>query len=161
MPRNQKLLDLSRDVIEDYVGLYLKNNRDNVKTYRQSTFNEDTEQKIDLIIETYNGKNCPIQVKTRERDSNNFSISSKDIIESQENRVFAFIDKTFSNDVVEQLNSLPVNEAKALLESESPKVYICPQQRLINSIKNGDCKNMKTYFLVPKKILTMVEKRES
>lgn len=156
MARNEKMLKLSTSVIEPYVGSYLVENRQNAKEYIPATDYEDKVLKIDLYIVSKNNVKCPVQVKTRERDSENFSLPEKDIKLEQENRVFAFVDKTFSSDVVDRLNEMNVEDVKKLLKKERPYVYLCSQKQLINGVLKEKIKKMPSFYLIPKTFLTLI-----
>ena len=110
--------------------------------------------KIDLYIVSKDNVKCPVQVKTRQLDSENFSLSEKDIKPEQENRVFAFVDKTFSSDVVDKLNEMNVEDVKELLKKEKPHVYLCSQKQLINGKFKEKIKNGSSFYLIPKTNLT-------
>ena len=154
MAWNEKLLKLSTNAIEPYVGNYLVENRQNAKEYIPATDYEDKVLKIDLYIVSKDNVKCPVQVKTRQLDSENFSLSEKDIKPEQENRVFAFIDKTFSSDVVDKLNEMNTEEVKELLKREKPHVYLCSQKKLLNATFKINVKNGSSYYLIPKTFLT-------
>ena len=154
MAWNEKLLKLSTGAIEPYVGNYLVENRQNAKEYIPATDYEDKVLKIDLYIVSKDNVKCPVQVKTRERDSENFSLSEKDIKPEQENRVFAFVDKTFSSDVVDKLNEMNVEDVKELLKKENPHIYLCSQKQLINGKFKEKIKNGSSFYLIPKTFLT-------
>lgn len=161
MAWNQKLLELSRNVLEPYVGWYLKNHRNWVKSWDMAVGRDDTDNKIDLFIDTVDGKHCPVQVKTRNIDSTNYTLTSKDIIDSQENRVFAFIDKTFDEETINTMHSMPINDAKQLMINEMPKVFIGSQIEIKDGIETGIIKlkynkDKLPYYLIPNTILTLV-----
>ena len=119
--------------------------------------------KIDLFIDTVDGLHCPIQVKTRNIDSENFTLSPKDICPEQKNRVFAFIDKTFSPDVVEMMNDrMSLTIVKKLMLREEPHVFIESQEAIQDAIKKNEFEtrttsNGGTYYLIPKSFLEEVK----
>lgn len=154
MAWNEELLQASRNVIEPYAAYSIKL-RPNVTNVRHTTEIEDKKQKIDLMVETINYIFCPVQVKTRQIDSDNFSLSLKDIIADQANRVFCFIDKTFSPDVVNIINEMDSKDAIQMLKDERIPILLINQNKIIENLHTFKTytKNNNTYYLIPKSIM--------
>lgn len=162
MAWNQELLQLSRNVLEPYVGNYLKEKREKIKDWELAEGIDDTVNKIDLFINTIDNVKCPLQSKVRRIDSDNFTLADKDIRPEQKHRIFAFIDKTFSDDTISKMHNMPINEAVQQMQNEKPHVFIETQEAIQQGIKNKSIKLHKDkyggeYYIIPKTFLKEIK----